>query len=213
MSQTITLTGGDFKKLLGSAVPFAAKKGGNAPILESILIRTRDGEVQATATDRYRIGVARVPATDATPGASFLLHVDDAKTALRTAGKAVYVWVTIDGDKITVRGHNDVSFYRSDEPEAFPRLDYVFRDVFEREQSDEPFALNSTYLADFGKVGATDGRNTPIVVHSTSPKKPTVVTVGDHFFGLIMPLKRDDDATLDAWRYLHPASPAATAAA
>lgn len=215
MSQTIALTGSDFKKLLGSAVPFVAKKGGAAPVLESIRLETREGEIQATATDRYRVGVARVPAVDATPGAVFMLHGDTAKTALRTAGKALHVWVTIDTEKatLTVRGDSDVMFHQYAEPDAFPQLGYVFREVFEREPSGEPFALNATFLADFAKVGATVGKGARIVVHSTSPRKPTVVTVGDHFFGLIMPLKHDDDDTLDAWRYLHPASPAATAAA
>ncbi len=86
-----------------------------------------------------------------------------------------------------------------------PRYRSLVATAVRRGPSDEPVYLSADLLADFKGVTRD---NKPIKVSTFGANRPVAVTCGDHFVGLLMPVRVDDDpgTPLTEWAELLEAS-------
>ena len=192
-----------------AAVSVAMSKDATVPTLAAVRIeRTDDNTATLLATDRYRVARVRIPARWTGEGTGFQIAAADVKRLIAD-GKArisadrrltthdYLVTLEVGSDeRLSVSAKHpydgtEATFTTLVSPCDYPRVERLFPDTLP--QSEGMVALNPAFLADFAKVKdirpatAKDAKHTPIVLHPNGAK-PVLVTVGDWFTGLLMPL-------------------------
>lgn len=204
------------------------------PILNDVHIEVRDGHLLLAATDRFTLGVYRTglsehsggPIEIRVPGP--LLRSAIAMIGRRTRGEVQLrlttenVTLTFDHPQVRTRAAaTPVSYVMPAEPSTQPIwLKLVNTTTAEAMTATEAVTgVNPAYLARFRHAAH---RFEPILIHGPGrAMKPLLVTAGDHFIGLIMPVKvgrasggtDDGTDTLAAWRNLTTAASAAATSA
>lgn len=192
-----------------AAVSVAMSKDATVPVLDAVRIeRTDDNTATLLATDRYRVARVRIPARWTGEGTGFQIAAADVKRLIAD-GKAriaadrrltthdYLVTLEVGSDeRLSVSAQHpydgtEASFTTLVSPGDYPRVERLFPDTLP--QSEGMVALNPAFLADFAKVKdirpatAKDAKGTPMVIHPNGAK-PVLVTVGDWFTGLLMPV-------------------------
>lgn len=171
-THTVTVASSALRALLGD-VALGAGTDTGLPMLNGVLLHTDDhprlGRVLvATATDRFVLLQACVPAQGSLPGRLFLRlrqasqvrEVTRPYTTRKRAGSAQTEIVT-DGDEATVRqialpvhGLGTVSItVPIDKHLQFPTVGTLWRSAAEKPLQPEPVAIDSRYLSLLGKLG------------------------------------------------------------
>lgn len=205
----ITLKSVDLHRVLSDALLFA-ESSGTIPAIGGVRLETTsagDGvNLLAVATDRFTLGVSRADASGDMLADGLTIAGDDVKNVIRIAKtiKRDESWreVTVDtGDADNVR---TVTFtFTSGEAitvhvvdAAFPAYRQLFPtfDAAQALPAGAGIGVTSVYLAKFGKLAASHGRTMSIhpYLKAGGGIGPVVVTVGDDFHGLIMPVRCGD---------------------
>lgn len=206
---TIRVNAHELYQLLTAGM-ICAGKDITLPMLSCVRLETSGNELLAISTDRFRMGVARIGfvAEAGVDTSKFvaLLPVEDVKrtvASLKIPAKErdiVVVTLTLsDGKLAWTRDDDTWSGVMRDESAdlQFPKWRGLMAPPANRpalaEQNTEyvGFMCTAPYLADFGK--AVWGRDQTIIIEpSEKPGRPIMVRVGEHFLGLLMPVRKSD---------------------
>lgn len=225
-ARSLTITARNLRDLLAPVLPLAGRDD-MLPVLCAVLLRVRGRYLTATATDRFRVGIARheFAGGDGGEGGDDGLH-----TLVRTADLRRILTVfkptryldpvlsfTVDGDRlvvetdgVTLDGGASARLGFPLERGEYPKVDSLVVDALTADPVEHgAFGLNPAFLADF-KHAARNGM--PLVVRpGVNPSKAVGVMCGEHFVGAIMPRRVIGDSanvsgqhlvseTLDGWR-------------
>lgn len=192
-----------------SAVSVAMSKDATLPVLAAVRVeRTDDNTATLLATDRYRLARVRIPARWTGEGTGFQIAAADVKRLIADGKVRIsadrhltthdYLMTLEVGsdERLAVSAQHpyagtEVSFTTLVAPGDYPRVGQLFPDALP--QAEGMAAVNPALLADFAKVKdirpatAKDAKGTPMVIHPNGAK-PILVTVGDWFTGLLMPV-------------------------
>ena len=192
-----------------------AGDGSTPPVLNAVLLGNDNGFLTATATDRYRLGVARHEATvDA--GFSALVPLAAIKRILamfkarRSYDPALRLTVS-GGDKptltvATIDGLSDgveMSATFPLEVGKYPDLPKLLRKIIKESATAKRAtpAVNIELLAGFRYAG---GPNAPLEVRVVGNNRP-ILLIGENFIGMQMPVRSDANAQaadLGSWALL-----------
>lgn len=208
---TVHLTANRLRALLTPVIPLA-DKGDTMPVLNAVLLRSTNKHLTATATDRYRLGIQRVPIDDAPKKPlRAVLGLRDAKSILAifkpTRTHDPLLSLTFTGDKVTVATADGMaaglegSLTWALERGEYPYVDSLVIDAFKDDGTSSDAVINPTFLADFRHATAFAGE--PLVVR-VRQHKPWAIRVGYDFIGVQMPIRGgaatfNFAAALDGW--------------
>lgn len=202
---TITISTRRLAQLLTPVLPFAGKDG-QLPILTNIKLWTNQKWLVASATDRFRVGMKRVPAEEAETWPAFeaLLPTSAARSILTTfkasKGNDPTLKLDFDDAKVTVTasgglfsGVADLSaaywLYAESKNALFPDLTNVLAEAVKAAPAPAGQGFSPFLLADF-KAVALD-RNAAIVIKPTvrgdEKKSPgPMLVLAEDFVGALM---------------------------
>ena len=206
---TITISAGDLQKVVKTVAPFAATPRANLPILETVEFRVIGGELVATATDRFRLAMLRIAGEVSDSFDPLVMRVADLKTLAPTVG-AGHCPVSLTRDAAAIHVRSGVAALEfSIATGEFPNVQRLIANVLDgiaSSPADTTRSFDATQLADYKKVTAAlkIGKDQPVVtVPGGLSNKPVAVTIGDRWFGLLMPTLRDVTVDeLGPWRSL-----------
>lgn len=202
-----TLNAADLHRALSDAKPFMSKDA-TVPAICAMRIECDNGNLVAVATDRFTLGASRVnysgevfTVTLTATNVDNLLRI--AKTARRDAdARTVEIEVPSwfrDGEANTIRftfsTGESVTMQRADS--EFPKWRQIISSDVIAAADPQPALVcySAALLAKFAKVTGSEHMR----VYSRGAK-PTVVTIGTDFVGLIMPTRSSEcDYTRPAW--------------
>jgi DNA polymerase III sliding clamp (beta) subunit (PCNA family) len=166
------------------------------PVLRHVQLIAEGETLTLVATDRYVAGTWRL----AYQGEPFTatLHVDDCKRVAelvkhKQKGDQLQATLTLDGLRLTVTGPFGETMTVSTGDYDYPRILSLIPAKVEDKTEDKPkpegvsmVALNPGLMAKFAKVVT---RHEPILLSFTTARKPVRVDGGEHFTGVIMPMR------------------------
>lgn len=217
----LILTEQEIKSLFAPVLPCVGKDD-TLPALMSVRIETRGEWLTAMTTDRYRAALCRIK-PKATPPADLAVNVPAAaiREVMRTFKGSR---ATRDLDAVTVRFaftdgsltvsraegllvgpyvDTTVTFELHDW--EFPKVWPLFVEHYDKTPSlTEPIAFRPQYVAAF--EAATDGYE-PLTMRASAPDKPIIFTSGDHFVGMLMPIRVEGQKDPLPWSDLFSPAP------
>lgn len=184
----------DLHRILSDVKPFTSKDA-TIPALCTVQIETRDGSIVAVATDRFTLGISRADYS----GEDFsvvipVTAIDNilriAKT-LRRDEQCRTVNIEADGGNINFTFATGESLSIKCSTEQFPKWRQLIPvGGWDNEaEGDAMVGYNTAYLARFSKVSGVGMK-----LFSRGRSKPSIVTIGTDFVGLIMPWRTEDGA-------------------
>jgi hypothetical protein len=207
---TFTATEAHLRWLLNGAVHLAGNDR-EIPILRSVLLRTTPrGQITATATDRYRVGILLGGGEDVTPGMHAVVPRDAVETVLsmlpdpdkeedrRRYDQARRVRVTQDSARLTFdfkEWNGSIAWGSGGSyttplitAPAYPPIEKVLRDALTREPSlTAVVGINPSFFGDFAPITGATGTLDPVRVWGDDPNKSLGIAIGDYFIGALMP--------------------------
>lgn len=211
MSTTFFTSRGDLTKAITIALKFAGKDD-TLPMLHGIDLQILKSRFVIASTDRFRGGVVRLPVVDdLTGGDQYLGHLSrgSATRILKVFGggrapeRSLRVQVTADRTTLTVSdGETSITVTFTDE--KFPNLAEILLIEMERPIEVESWMANSAYLAAFRDAAWSP--NQAVSIRLSTPSRPAVIRIGDHFIGILMPVRSgtDRDPVSDCKEFLTP---------
>ncbi|MDZ7910770.1 MAG: hypothetical protein U5O16_02890 [Rhodococcus sp. (in: high G+C Gram-positive bacteria)] len=211
MSTTFFTNRGDLTKAITIALKFAGKDD-TLPMLHGIDLQILRSRFVIASTDRFRGGVVRLPVVDdLTGGDQYLGHLSrgSATRILKVFGggraleRSMRVQVTADRTTLTV-SDGETSITVTFTGEKFPNLAEILLIEMERPIEVENWMANSAYLAAF--KDAAWSPNQAVSIRLSTPSRPAVIRIGDHFIGILMPVRAgtDRDPVSDWKEFLTP---------
>lgn len=206
--------GRDLRTLFEAVVVHAATES-LPSVLDYVFIEVTGGSVYLAATDRYTLGVTRDDITHAGGDITVWVSADALRTAVAraTTGRDVTACISVQGLTLQYQplcardAAESVSHQIPAEPigVALPWRRLIGTAVHTPLDAEETAtAVNPDFLDRFRAAG--DGE--PVLIHGTGRADcPVVVTCGDHFIGLIMPLRHGPEqrtGALGEWRSICP---------
>ena len=203
----ITVDLAQLRTLLTTVLPFAGGDIG-LPVIATVKLEGRDGQLMAIATDRYTLGVSKI-SLDEADGFEALVRAKDVRHILATFKnrKAIQskVALTVTDGSITV-SLVDGLFADADDLTAryglmdgvYPKVLHIFRDW--KPAGTAVAGCNPIYMARFQHV--TSMRGEPVKVSIGAGRCPVIIQAGDYFIGAIMPVQFDKatgPVDLSAW--------------
>lgn len=193
-----------------------AHKDGMLPVLNAVRLQAFGKYLTASATDRYKAGMARVELDPAPPaGLDIIIRLAELRRLLAIfksdAKTERTVTITVLDHGIKVEQAFGLDFL--DASMTFPRESGDFPNIaalFKTEQPAQPVssvALDASHIAEF-RHAIREGE--PLIVRSGEQNRPIVVTAGSHFVGLLMPMRSSSGAATDAlseWSELFATAP------
>lgn len=171
----------------------AAGKNTNAPVLESVhLAVTADGLITAEATDRFVLARRTHRLAQPLPlggTADIMLRAVEIPGMARTFPKTktpVYLSINIDDDKLTVSNDSATATYQG-RPDAPIKTQPLFDLWLDDGKNASTLMFNPDILVRFAKV--THDKLTGMRLKLGKEGRPALVEIGDHFIGLIMPMR------------------------
>lgn len=197
----------ELAKLVKPVMPLAHKDG-MLPILNAVVFESAGDYITASATDRYRMGIARAKIDPAPPpGLNIKLGLGELRQLLSVfksdAKMERTVTITVLDDRIKVE--QTLGFGFMDASMSFPLVKGDFpplAKLLNEAQLVDPspaVGLNAAHLSDF-RHAIREGE--PLIVRSAQANKPIIVTAGSHFIGALMPMRTASDtasAAYDSW--------------
>ncbi len=203
-----TMLARDLHHAVADAIHFAAAVADNVPAIAVVHLEARSDHMVAVATNRYVLGATKV----AYAGAVFSLDVgvDDAKVLARMAKTAKRdekwreVQITVADAEVTFRFTSGEALTVRDADVSFPTWRRLLPSSDDRMGKVAGVGVNPIMLARFAKVHNEGARMSlfPTATPDGTKTGLTVVQIGDHFTGLIMPWRSPDGVesyTLPDW--------------
>jgi len=192
----ITVDLAQLRTLLMTVLPFAGGDIG-LPVIATVKLEGRGGQLMAIATDRYTLGVSKLDVEDC-DGFEALVKAKDVRHILATFKnrKAIQskVALTVADESITVSlvdglfaDAEDLTARYSLMDGTFPKVLHIFRDW--KPADTAVAACNPVYMARFQHV--TSVRGEPVQMRIGAGRSPVIVQAGDYFIGAIMPVTFD----------------------
>lgn len=213
-TDAVTITASDFHRLVGAVLPLA-DRGTSLPVLGAVLLRGHGEWLSATATDRYRAGMARhkvaapegwqavvpVPALRMLLGTFKPTRRDDPALILTVEGDTLSV--STEGLAGTVGG---VMRYRVLDTEYPKSIDGILRNALDEETALPPGSfVNPSFLADFRLAARGEPMRMSARVSNDGSPPHLVVRVGNHFVGVLMGVRVSGPASSpDPWAHMFP---------
>lgn len=202
----VTLPCKSLKAALQSVLPHASTNKLHPPILRSVHMYVHAGNVLCEATDRYTLGMCRVPLGEdvTTDDESFTVNLplDDVKALIKFLGTVMDILpVTIsvdESDKVTVEAaYGSMSFIS--QFGEFPKVRGIVPAIPEPGQAMDVVTYDPQLLAKFSVSARAFrvGKSGPVVT-VISPKVgggTAQVTIGEDFLGLIMMVRHSGSPT------------------
>lgn len=193
-------------RLISEVKPFAGIDD-TLPMLCGVLFETEGDYLIGACTDRYTMGASRLE-LDKTPGKLRWLMGGTDVAALqrifrpeRRSNPALSL--TFDGPDLTVTTLGGLPGLPAVEARFTTNVNHTFpayRSLFERPKADATLpaqaGFNPAYLAKFQH--AQRGHDPVIITHAAA-NKPMLLHVGDHFAGLIMPVRLSENEDVRWW--------------
>lgn len=201
MSATFTLTTFDAHNALKASLVCAGKDD-TLPMLTCIEMTHEGSDIILTSTDRFRLGMLRVTAKsgEGFPDFEFgqtILDGADVKRAAailkpsKAAERNVEVTFTLDESGLRYQTNDGVGGVIRVTDHEFPKVrQLITAPTPEDEVTDPSFTVNLDYLASFAKVRFSK-RDDISIYPGSSPARPVRIAVGDHFIGLVMPVRSE----------------------
>lgn len=176
----------EVRQALTAVLPHAAKPADVAPILAGVQLRSDGTTVTLAATDRYTLGTWALPIQ--APEFEVVLPVSEVRRLLKSIDRKSIVPLTfVIGDQaVQVDDGRGSLLTLTVEEGTFPKWPALIPAEHGKTEV-EAVAYNPTYIGRYAKAA---DRNEPMRM-AWGPKGangPCVVTVGEHFVGLIMPV-------------------------
>lgn len=195
---SFTMTRRDLNRGLTTALTFAGKDE-TLPMLYGVELAIHKGKLIIAATDRFRVGLVKLSPPDlkGADGRIGFLERAAASRILKLIGggtarsKLLEVVVTVTDRELTVDSPGEAKLTVPLKDEAFPRYRHILEESLAREGSLESWNVNMSYLADF--KAAVWGSGDRATVRASAFGKPIIVAIGDHFIGVLMPVRPEGD--------------------
>lgn len=208
-----TMLAADLHRILSDVRPFASKDR-TVPAICAIRIESVGDNITAAATDRFTLGISRadysgeqVAFTVSTSNADNLIRITKTRrqdatwrtVEIQPIGKIKegypyhlkFIFST--GEELTVAA----------ETTDFPKFRQLLPDesIDEKAQGNVATQYNAANLAKFAKVAGSETMNVITRGRDCEIGKPSIVTIGDDFIGLIMPTRKEftPSYTKPAW--------------
>ncbi len=185
----LTITAKQLRSLLEPMLPLTTAF--DVPVLNGVRLHTSGGNLYATASDRFVLGIKRLTGTYP-DGFECILGTDSARTLLRSFKPGRYddpeLTLRIDGDRLWVEtfggfdGFEDarVAFRMVDG--EYPKMGAVITKAEEKAEPGELARYSFASLAKFKAFDAGDG-----LTIRTHQSGAAIITNGEDFVGAIMP--------------------------
>lgn len=209
MSASFTLTAADAHNALKASLVCAGRDD-TLPMLTCIELTHEGSDIILASTDRFRLGLVRVTAKsgDEYPSFDFGQTVLDGADVKRAAAivkpaKASQgnweVTFTLDESGLRYKTLDGLEGVIRVSDSEFPKVRQLINAPTPDETIEDPtFTVNLDYLASFAKVRFT--KRDDISVYPNVAGRPIRIAVGDHFIGLLMPIRSVERfAKWDAW--------------
>ena len=176
--------------LLSPASAFASSDD-MLPVLNAVHLRSQDGDLIATATDRFVVGMFREKGN--WPEFEALIPLPAVRAIVRAfcaaKGSTTDLTLSVEGEVLYVTSTGGLGFDFADarigyrlEVGTFPNVVRLIPGALAEPPRDgATSAFNPAFLARFAKVGST------LAWRIGSGRQPTVITDGERFVGAIMP--------------------------
>lgn len=202
---TITLTSSQLKTLVAPLLPIARLGGEHAPIYGGIRMEAFGDELVLSVTDRFRLGLTRHKLPEPSEFKATLDHADIRRIL-------AVLKPTRDTDPLLELRTDDDRIHVTHAGGLFDALAMTFRQVegvrpdlyklLLQKLATEPAAavtsVNPTYLAQF--ADARRSHSDAMDIRVCAGKEPVIVVhVGDHFVGVVMPMRRGTHAEPVDW--------------
>ena len=210
---TVHVAASDLRDLLTAVLPHAARDG--LPILNTIHLQGHGEWLTATATDRHTFGIARAK-LPAPVGLTAALPVSSARAVLAafkpTRTSDPELALGFGPETLTVETHGlavciDARITYQLTPGRYPDLFTLAHNPAEPAEW-AGVHVNPSFMARFA---AAQREGEPMRIIPAGLGRPVTVTVGDRFYGAIMPVNYPGDespAALHAqWAALFPPAP------
>ncbi|MDF3309797.1 hypothetical protein P3H15_32785 [Rhodococcus sp. T2V] len=176
------------------------------PMICGVELSIHKGKLIVAATDRFRLGIVRMSVEDRTGRAGRIGFVgrDSAVRLLKVirGGRGhlrdAPIAVTVEGEQISFAfDFTTLAFALQDS--EFPDVKKHIAASLANEGTSERWAMNPVYLASFQKAMWSRG-DKAIIKTPPLPARPVLITVGEHFIGLQMPVRETDlDSNFTSW--------------
>ncbi|TMR91274.1 hypothetical protein [Nonomuraea basaltis] len=183
------------RNLFGAIAPHLAvddEDDPEVPAFTRLHVEIRDGELRLYGTDRYTFAVVRHPLTTTTAEyrTQFSIDGDDIRRLGDTLPQYGQVTLLIDDHRLYISGADFV--HNIPGSPQYP-LSADWRALFGRHlhPADQPtgrIVINPVYLARL-EAAQDLQQGTPMMMHLRGPHKAVIVTFGDTFIALIMPIR------------------------
>lgn len=196
---------------VSDALLFAAPSSAKLPFLEAVRLEFGSGQLVAVATDRFALGVSRVAYT----GEAFtmMLAGSDAKALVKMAktgkrdesAREVTVEVVDAGAQVTFRFSTGEAMTVRGLDVQFPKWRHLLPSDTSRMGGIVGMGYTGVYLSRFTRARADEqGSGAQMVVFpsvtSSGKPGPTAISIGEDFFGLLMPVRPPGDE----WKFSRP---------
>lgn len=205
----ITIPASTLAELVNPILPLVANGRQLLPILSCVLIRSKDGYLTATGTDRYRMGVQRAKVEGVKDGLRVAIHRSVLKQILttfkatRSSNPDLVLEFTSASVKVSTEGFGeilDAAITYPLERAEYPRVDSIITNALAAKPTAETAALNPSLLAAF-QHAQTQGE--PMIVTITGKNSPVAIRIGDDFVGALMVMRGEaTDASQSGWESL-----------
>lgn len=202
MSITFSINRYDLAKALTIGLKFAGKER-ELPMLCGINLSMIKGQLTITGTDRFRLGLVRIrPNPDTAdgsanpdldgPGSNIgILPRATATRLLRVIGgpldgRSPNVEITSSGRELTVTD-NETRLTVTLADEKFPDVVGILLGEMERPIDLDLWGVNTALFAAFKDAAWRKGDHA--TVRLSTPSRPALVRIGDHFIGCLMPVQ------------------------
>lgn len=192
MTTTFSISRGDLAKAITIALKFAGKDD-TLPMLCGVQLSIHKGYFVIEATDRFRAAIVRIGVKELSAPNVIFGHLDrDTATRLlkvisggRKAFQTGGIEVEVDGLALSV-SDPDTKMTVTLTDTKFPDISKILIEEMKRPVEVENWLSNSAYLATF--KDAAWSPNQAASVRLSTPSRPAVIRMGDHFIGLLMPV-------------------------
>lgn len=215
MSSSITLTSTELKNLMTPLLPIARLGGDTMPLLSGVQLEVFGDELVCSVTDRFRLGLTRHKLAHPVEFSAVLDHVDIRRVlSILKPNRDTdpVICLTAEDDRVHVEHagglFDSLQMTFRQVPGDRPKLYPLLLGALAKTPGTASARINATYLAQFADAKRSHADAMDVTV-TDDPNPMVVVRVGDHFIGVLMPLRKSTEDVVVDWQAILTAGKAA----